>query len=55
MKVSMGMSLFTIDLVGKETMRLTNNNDIKQREGVKLLGFHCELNGRRNSINIVVK
>jgi hypothetical protein len=34
-----------IDLVGKGTMRLMGNKDIKEREGVKLLGFHGELNG----------
>jgi hypothetical protein len=53
MKVSFGASLFSIDLVGKGTIRSMGDENIKEGKSVLIFNFHGKLDMRGNVVKMV--
>jgi hypothetical protein len=53
MKVSFGVSLFSIDLVGKGAIKLMRNENIQKGKRVIILDFHSKLDVGENVVKMV--
>jgi hypothetical protein len=53
MKVYINMCLIPVNLVGKGAIKKKRNNNIQERDGVLLLGFHSEMGVRGKTIKVV--